>query len=1041
MIVDREDIIPTERPVSPLTATAEVTTEEVVSDFLAVEHSLNNAIEGAVSFGFDKFTPDTNYVPQLDMTGYEGYADELQGAQSANEMVFLKGKIDAEVRARETFARATGWQKAAAMGTLIATDITMLFPVGGFAFKAFQAGNILKGAAHTAAVGAAIETGNEAILQANQITRTTEESLYNVAGATVLTGMLGGAAATLSRTEFDRMAKNFEDEVTTFSTDDQLSTVGAARVGTTPKQEEIKGLERTKKAFAKLPGFLKNPVWETATSESKVVREISEKLADQSLVRNKNTDFIASEASVEGRIKAYDTLRVPFYDAEKSLYARYVSRIKKDGVELNEKIGTSPDGSLTRKEFNEQVWWAGINNDTHVIPEVQELSQVARKSVFDPVLKRSEEVGIFEDVDAIDIKTADSWMKRMYDRDKIVNERPAFKKIVLDDLKQKQQISIEELERLKKVTDKTPEMKDQIKRLQARGKVLDAELDEIAEELIDRITNATTGRLPYGIRVEKPTRGGPPKVGLRGSARSRVWNIKDEKISDFLVKDVRAITESHLRTMAPDNEMMGKFGTLDFDVVKKQIQDDYNKLRSQKVKDKKTGELREKTKQELAKIDKQLKADIRNTQGMWEKLRGIYAQPDDYAAPQHVLERSALALNFVRLLGDVVMSSFPDIGRHIMVNGFGKTYDGLVRGLIKDTKGFKASAAEMREMGLALDITNSMTALRRVNMDEYMPVTGKIDEALNKTSNAFALGTGINHWNAAQKTFAGVVTQNRMLDGIMQYAKTGKLGKKEIENLAAHGIGRDEAIKISDQFKRFGDDRGAIKVANAREWDDSVIRNKFRDAIRKQVDEIIVTPGLDKPLWMSRPGWKTIGQFKSFSFASTQRVLLSGMQQADARTFAGISTMIALGMVTYAWKTRLSGRPLSDDPRIWVSEGVDRSGITGFFMDANNVVEKLTRGSIGVNSLMGGPPMSRYASRNGVGALLGPSFGMAKDMFQVTGAAFSGDVKQSDTHALRKLIPGQNLPYVRGLFDKAEEGIAGTFGLKQEIRDDAINNR
>ena len=229
--------------------------------------------------------------------------------------------------------------------------------------------------------------------------------------------------------------------------------------------------------------------------------------------------------------------------------------------------------------------------------------------------------------------------------------------------------------------------------------------------------------------------------------------------------------------------------------------------------------------------------------GMWDKLRGLYAVPDDYAAPQHVFERGAMALNFARLLGDVVASSIPDLGRHIMVHGFTRTYGKLMRSVMQDIKGLKAAAGEMEEIGLALDMTNSMTILRRANMDDYTPVTGKIDAASQKTAQFAGVATGINAWNAAQRTFAGIMTQNRMLDAIIDLSKGKTIGKKEIENLASHGIDRNMARRIAAEFTQHGETRKVLKIANARQWGDAEVRNTFRSAIRKQVDEIIVTPG------------------------------------------------------------------------------------------------------------------------------------------------------------------------------------------------------
>ena len=120
-----------ERPVAPLESTTSLPTGTVVRDFLRNENGLFNASEGIGNLMFNKFEEEPEYDPETDMHGYEGYADDLRGARSRKEMSFLKGKIDDENRRRESFAMGTGLQKAAAIGSLIATDPLSLVPVAG----------------------------------------------------------------------------------------------------------------------------------------------------------------------------------------------------------------------------------------------------------------------------------------------------------------------------------------------------------------------------------------------------------------------------------------------------------------------------------------------------------------------------------------------------------------------------------------------------------------------------------------------------------------------------------------------------------------------------------------------------------------------------------------------------------------------------------------------------------------------------------------------------------------------------------------------
>ncbi|MGX9178259.1 hypothetical protein [Mesorhizobium sp. BHbdii] len=62
-------------------------------------------------------------------------------------------------------------------------------------------------------------------------------------------------------------------------------------------------------------------------------------------------------------------------------------------------------------------------------------------------------------------------------------------------------------------------------------------------------------------------------------------------------------------------------------------------------------------------------------------------------------------------------------------------------------------------------------------------------------------------------------------------------------------------------------------------------------------------------------------------------------------------------------KETIAGRETSEDPKVWAVEALDWSGLTGWAMDANGVLEKATRGTLGL-SMITGKPISRYATRN-----------------------------------------------------------------------------
>src|SRR6185369_1976520 len=121
-------------------------------------------------------------------------------------------------------------------------------------------------------------------------------------------------------------------------------------------------------------------------------------------------------------------------------------------------------------------------------------------------------------------------------------------------------------------------------------------------------------------------------------------------------------------------------------------------------------------------------------------------------------------------------------------------------------------------------------------------------------------------------------------------------------------------------------------------------------------------------------------------------------------------------------------KELPDSVTQWVKEGVDRAGLTGWLFDAHNILEKVTRGTVGVSQLTGGPPMSRYAARGVLESVLGPTIGFGEAAMEAFGkgaAAAVGDYEwtDADRRAVRRMVPFQNTITFRYLFDQAEAGL------------------
>lgn len=386
-----------------------------------------------------------------------------------------------------------------------------------------------------------------------------------------------------------------------------------------------------------------------------------------------------------------------------------------------------------------------------------------------------------------------------------------------------------------------------------------------------------------------------------------------------------------------------------------------------------------------------------------------------------------------RLLGGMTISAVPDMAKVIFTHGLTSTFrDGflpMMRSVLKQDSAFRTAREEVKAAGTALDMVLDSRTMAMADIVDEFGHYSKFERGLSALSSKFGVVSLMAPWNAAMKQFAGLVTMTNALRAAQRVA-AGTVSEKEIRRLASAGIDLPMAKRIAQQFASYGDSQDNILLARGELWSDRGALESFRAAIVRDVDRIIVTPGQDKPLWMSTELGKTVGQFKSFAVSTMQRTMLAGLQQRDAATLNGLMLMLGLGAVTYALKQVIADKPLSEKPSVWAVEAFDWSGLSGWLMDANNLTEKATRGKVGL-SFFTKEPVTRYASRNVAGALLGPSLGAVQDIFQVSGSVFAGDMTKADLRRLRQLVPLSNLFYVRTLFNQVEEAAGDALGLEE----------
>lgn len=528
-------------------------------------------------------------------------------------------------------------------------------------------------------------------------------------------------------------------------------------------------------------------------------------------------------------------------------------------------------------------------------------------------------------------------------------------------------------------------------------------LEAAADDIINKIIGAPAGIVPGELIPDGLTK-------HAGFTKARTLNIPDERIKDFLESDVNYVMENYIRQVAPEIELTKRFGRVDMDGQIKAITEDYNRLISEAA-----------TPKERAKLEKRRDADLRDIRAMRDRLLGTYGAPKDPSSFFVRAGRVARHVNFLRLLGGMTISSLPDMARPIMQHGLRSALKPLGK-MMTDISKMRIAKADLREMGIGLEYALSSRSKVIADLNDPYSRRSFLERGLEWSSQKFGNFTLMNQYTDTMKMWSGLITQSKVLNAAKAVAGGKKLSKKEITKLAHIGIDESMLHRIADQYSSHGEDLGGMLTGHSHLWDDRVVREAFQSAILKDVRTTVITPGIgDTPLMMSSELGKIVMQFKTFFFATHNRALVSGIQSGDASFYYGALLQVGLGSLVYVLKSMMAGREINTDPANLVKEGLDWSGMMGWLGEPNNVLENLSGGTYGMSAMFGGPPASRYQSRNGIGALLGPTFDLGGDIKNITAGVLNGEFDDREVRSVRKLLPFQNLFYLAPLLNQVEE--------------------
>lgn len=552
----------------------------------------------------------------------------------------------------------------------------------------------------------------------------------------------------------------------------------------------------------------------------------------------------------------------------------------------------------------------------------------------------------------------------------------------------------------------------------------DAELRSLAEEVTNTILGEPVLRLPGMSMLHGP----------KGPLKARVLRIPDAAIEDFLESDIEKVARVYTQSMSGDIELKAKFGDINMGEQFSRLLDEFNA---------KSRALPAGAEAQQRALQKRYNDDVRDLSALRDRIRGTYQAPSDPDGLMYRAGRMALNLNYVSRLGGVTISSLPDIARPIMRYGLNAFRDGWIP-LIKSFSTAKLAMREVRLAGTALEMVRDQRALELADLLDDYGRNSKFERGVQYMADRFSTLNLMAPWNGGIKSLTGIITMAEALRSTRALA-LGKASADEIGRLAENGIDEAMARRIWVQAEETGNDIDGIFLPNTEDWTDIKAVESFRALINREVDNLIVTPGLERPLWISHPVGRILGQFKTFALVSTQRVTLAGLQQRDARVLSGVLVALSVGAFSAHIKARLASKDTSKwTEEQWVAEALDNSGLLGVFNEANAMAEKFSRGKVGL-SVITGKQVSRFQSRDVAGTIGGPSIELIQGAtaavrggsalaYGAVGAGEADDWTAADTKALRRIAPFQNLMYVRKLFDMMESGANEALGVKEKRR-------
>ena len=946
-------------------------------------------------------------------------------------------------------------------------------PLGELYSNAKRGQSLVKAVVGSGTATAVTTALQEGILQRNELTREASESALNVAVSGVIGGAMGaigtgvhlqGRANRLQQIKAMRARRNATQEVMDIMTDKD-------------KELDANGLLKTED-MANMPAPIRKamnitPMNRLINSAFGTAKFFANAMFEHNYTLMKHLDEQTDGASVETLIRLDSGKTKSIMVDYQDIYYNMAGIPKGPFRGTRAKLA---EISMTYEQFNDAVWSRLSTEVDHENSHVNQAADMLRDKVFEPGRKRAIELGLLDEKQAP--KNAVGYIMSVYNKNKIIEqggksargegtfpqflyekfqqiqnqikqfkESPIYKstKNILDKTREqlkdekarKRLTPKEDKAKLKEVNDSIKKLKEQIKthektiRDAAPAKALnsDGELFSVVddetlwshvEQTVDHILGDSEGQMLNPI-LDKL------KGGTGKPLKSRKMTITQDDMKEWHITDIPKLVDLYSRAMHPTlrlTEFAQKMGAKDIPEMREKFSSMIMKEYDEAAKGK--------TGKEAAQLRKQRDANIEDMNASLKLIQGVYGDgPNILNDSGRNFYQNFLKWNYIRLLGYMTISSMADAGIQVFVHGpYRFIHEGLVQSF---SHARQVAKQDLKAIGYAIE-TELGTRIKSYMEHQGLSTNpGPFTKGLDALTEKFGNLSLMNQWNNLQQSIAGHIGINRTLQTIHKFVKGEKVSKIEMERVLKNGLDKKHWQTIYE-FTKDNNSEGTL-FADWTNWNittkaEREALTQFQASVAKEIDNIVIVPGLgDKPLFAQTPAGKLIFQFKTFLMAATNRVMVSGIQRRhDINTYLGVLSMLSMGALSYVVASLVRGNEPDMSFENLSIEAIDKSGILGIWGELGNISAKA----------LGFTGTSRYASRDVVGSLIGPSSGAISEVVGVTQAVLNSmrsttdpkykPITTKETQKLLRLAPYQNLFYLHQLNRKATRGLALKLG-------------